>query len=1084
MQVERNPPLLVPKQTVDVHALIDDILGEHMRDHRFVGFSGMGGVGKTTLAKLIFNRICARFEFSCFVEEIKQHNGTDDEVKEKIWKRMRRRGVSVGSSSGSSGGGWSQVTGKSLFLVFDDIVDVRHVTLVKEIAHENGMEESRFVLTSRDTQRLVDCGDDVHTIRVDFLGSRDAKKLFTTYAFPGKEEAPERFRELVERIVDGCQGLPLTLEVLGKYLRGKDFELWDEIPTALRKCDEVAGLEEKVWGKLQLSYDGLPSDEVKNMFLDIASFFIYHVFPADDAIMAWSAIYGGIAHSRLQILEEGDLVTVRHQKDPFGEAKKEFYMHEHLRRMGQKIARSEGRSFDLSPRSLTTSLLNPQGEGEEEGAEEYPYDDEVIFKGDQELGRIVAHRVQITKRSLSICGQTCAFCVMREVWPRLSAIRYMKVCVKESSFCNECKIRRVALPSTLVLLGVTPSKDANFAFSAEAGRIYIDDTRSTVSLTRCASLVNLDLYRCHDVDLDGLDELRCMRHLSISWCNAVQNWPASLKELRNLERLDLRSITEPFQLPVTFGDLTSLQHLCIAKCKVSSIPSSLRKLTSLQFLEVRKITGSQTIPNIIGPLRQLQVLRMQCWAIAELEDAVRELVALRELYLECQGISDLPDTLGNLTNLQKLAFEYPIRSLPTSLSNLTQLKWMHLRGDFGTVQFRNASGRVIEELSGDSTCCVTLRDGDEAVLDSFQHLRGFMANQTKLRLWCTRVSSTVIVRNMINLESLRINVFGEISTAVPDIFGDLRQLQILELTCGAVENSLVEGLRLLSSLEKLCLDCATVEHLPLLFGCYSTLKTLQIRCPSLHSLPVTIGNFIKLKEVDIWDTGLRSLPKSFTKLSNLQSLSLRDLQKLELLPEDIENLQSLESLDIWNCAIERLPESIGDLCSLRTLRFPGSSLHTLPESLGRLSGLTALELSNCEKLTTLPEAIGELSSLASLDLSGSSLHSLPESLGRLSGLTSLEVTKCGNLKTLPETIGELSSLASLDLSGSSLHSLPESLGRLSGLRRLEMKDCENLKTLPETIGDLTSLESLGISSSIFHSLPERLGQLEGLEICS
>ncbi|KAL3701233.1 hypothetical protein R1sor_019255 [Riccia sorocarpa] len=921
---------------------------------------------------------------------------------------MRHRGVPVGSSSGSSGGGWSQVTGKSLFLVFDDVVDVRHVTLLEEIAHENGMEESRFVLTSRDTQRLVDCGDDVHTIPVDFLGSRDAKKLFTTYAFPGKEEPPERFRELVEQIVHGCEGLPLTLEVLGKYLRGKDFELWDEIPTALRKCDEVAGLEEKVWGKLQLSYDGLALDELKNMFLEIASFFIYDVFIADDAIKAWSAIYNGIVYSRLKILEERGLVTVRHEKDDFGGDWREFYMHEHLRRMGQKIARLEGKSLDLS-----NSFWG-------EGAEEYPYDDYVIFVGDQDLGRIVAHRVEITEHSLSICGQTCAFCIMREVWPRLTSIRYMHVIVSESSFCNECKIRRIALPSTLVLLKVYPSKDANFAFSAEAGRIYIDDTRSTLSLTRCASLVKLDLCSCHNVDLDGLNELRCMRNLRISWCNSVQNWPASLKELRDLEQLELSFIAEPFQLPVAFGDLTSLQYLSIEHCKLSSIPISLRKLTSLQFLRVDEVVGRQAIPNIIGPLRQLQVLVMNCWAIAELADAVRELVALRELYLCCQGISHLPDTFGSLTNLRRLDVEYPIRSLPISLSNLTQLEMVRLTGDFGTV-------RITEEWWDEIAYNITLRDGDEAVRDrdSFQHFHGLMIKQTQLRLRCTLGSSAVMVRNMINLERLLIDVNGRISTdavaAVPDIFGDLRQLQILELTCGAVENSLVESLRLLSSLEKLCLDC---------------------------------------------------------------SLSLRDLQKLEMLPEDIGNLQSLESLDIWNCAIERLPESIGDLCSLRTLRFPGSSLHTLPESLGRLSGLTSLEVTKCGNLKTLPETIGELSSLASLDLSGSSLHSLPESLGRLSGLASLEVTNCGNLKTLPETIGELSSLTSLDLSGSSLHSLPESLGRLSGLRALEVQNCENLKTLPETIGDLTSLESLDISGTALDSLPERLGQLRGLEIYS
>ncbi|KAL3678422.1 hypothetical protein R1sor_021378 [Riccia sorocarpa] len=1003
-KVERKLPMLVPEVTVGVDALISDILGTHIQDHRFVGFCGMGGVGKTTLAKLIFNKICAKFEFSGFVEEIKQFRGTNDEVKRIIWEKMRCSGVPVGSSSGSSGrDGWSQVTGKSLLLVFDDVEEPSHVRLLEEIARENGMEESRFVLTSRNAQRLADCWSNVHTICVDFLGSEDAKKLFTTYAFRGQEEAPESFSTLVEQVVEGCDGLPLTLEVLGKYLRGKSLQLWAEIPAALRECNEVADLEERVWAKLRLSYDGLPSPEVQNMFLDIASFF-EAVFPAKDAIMAWSAMYDGIAHNRLEILEARALLTVRHMI-----LWKKFYMHEHLRRMGQRIAREEGRSFDLSRiRYWSKSFLN-----REAAHNSYPYDDHVIFERGQELGKIVAHRVHITGHSLRVSGQNCAFCIMREVWPRLTAIRYMEVIFSVSNLidCNECKVQRATLPSTLVLLSLNFFKTGDFVLSSEGGRNSIAGITRSLALTRCGSLVKLDLSFCHNVDLGGLNELRCMRKLRISNCNAVYNWPPSLRELRNLERLELQTIRTDFELPFVLGDLTNLQHLCIDKSFVTFVSNSLQKLTSLQFLKVVEIygPGTETTPNIIGAFHQLQVLDLKCWAILDLEDAVGELVALRKLYLQCEGILKLPDTLGNLTNLEELLLRGPIQSLPASVSNLVRLERVHLEG-----AFRDWSV-IKERYSYKVWCHVKSKESEGVVVNVFHHLHGLMIKQKELQLECAYGRSAFIVSHMrmVNLESLGIQADAG---AVPDIFEDLHKLRSFKLTCSAVEDSLVESLRLLCSLEHLRLDCKTVEQLPDLFGCFSTLKTLRISCPSLHALPATIGNFIQLTEVEIWSpltytgyTGLRSLPDSFTKLSNLQSLSLRNLQ-LETLPEAFGNLTSLQRLEMLNCAVE-----------------------SLPESLGRLSALTHLSVSYCRILKTVPETIGELSSLTSLDVSGSSLHSLPESLSRLSGLTSLVVSHCENLKTLPETIGDLTRLKSLNVSHSALDSLPERLGELSGL---------------------------------------------------
>ncbi|KAL3689101.1 hypothetical protein R1sor_015410 [Riccia sorocarpa] len=1139
VELEMEPPLVVPDVTVGVEGLLTEILGKHIRDHKFVGFFGMGGVAKTTLAKLIFNRIFARFEFSCFVQEIKQIPGTRDEVKKKVWEKMFRHGVPVCSASGSSGaGGWHQVRGRSLLVVFDDVQDLDHVELLKEIAH-NPNEESRFIMTSRDMNRLRDCGHDIHICPLDRLEGEHANKLFISYAFPGRQEPPESLRLVVKQVVDGCEGLPLTLEVLGNYLRGKETEHWEEIPRALRECDKVADLDQKVWAKLQLSYERLPEDEVKNMFLDIASFFVFsevhHTFSVDDAISAWSSIYGS-GRNRLQTLEDRALVKIINRgKDSMGYDLSSFYMHEHLRKMGQRIAKLKGRSFDLSRvRTLSTS-------DSDSGAKvhnRYPYDDQFIFQGDQELGRIVAHRVRISRISMQVCGQTCAFCIMREVWPMLTAIRYMELQVNISGCCQECRNRGCPLPNTLVLFSLVLLKHGDFVISGGDGTNFQDDTTGTaagtVMLVGCTSLVKLRLWMCKNIDLGGLNKLRHLSVLEIGWCRSIRNWPTSLRELTNLKRLELWNIGEPFELPITFGNLTNLEHLSIKWCKVTSVPSSLQNLTSLRILEVHVI-GTEAIPNVIRFLRHLQILKLECYGIVNLLDGFRELTALRRLSLTCKGILELPDTLGNLTNLEELELRCPISCLPASFSNLTRLKMLVLDGRFGSVKYLRLE------------CFVRLREDKIVcpIFPLFHHLQGFMAKWKSLNLECQHGTSAVIVRNVIGLESLKLNVTGP--EAGPDIFGHLQKLRFFKLTCGAMENSLVESLERLSSLEELNVHCRTVERLPDVFGCFSTLKTMRIECPSLQALPDTFGNFIQLSTVHITASGLLRLPDSFAQLSqlrvfqltgcntltishprdhvqhlpetiwqmsHLESLLLRNLPQLMALPEALGNLHSLPKLKFYSCAIESLPESLGRLSALTHLGVRGcGNLKALPEALGNLHSLQRLELQSCG-IESLPESLGRLSALTHLEINGCGnkwlwleldscgIESLPESLGRLSALTHLGIRGYGNLKMLPDTIRGLSSLGSLvlhnlttppealenlhslqklELRGCTIENLPENLDRLSGLTDLQIEKCYNVKTLPETIGGLSSLTNLSlVYNSALDSLPESLGRLSCL----
>ncbi|KAL2632404.1 hypothetical protein R1flu_017090 [Riccia fluitans] len=826
-----------------------------------------------------------------------------------------------------------------MFLVFDDIEDYRHTELLQEIADNNGIGESRFIVTSRNTQCLQDCGDAVHIIPLDCLENRDAKKLLTAYAFPN-QEPPESFEGVLQEIVDGSGGLPLTLEVLGKYLRYQPIELWAEIPGALRKCEEdVADLEQRVWAKLKLSYDKLPGDEVKNMFLDIACFFIsdpYDLWPfirswrANDAMKAWSVVYGS-ALIRIKILEDRSLLKVSRSKDHEGFDYMGFHLHEHVRRMGQRIAQQEGRSYYVPSSSLQS--------------DDYPYDDQIISQEGKELGKIIGHSIEISDNLRSVFAQDCAFCIMRQVWPKLTAIQYMTLRVDITNCCNQCRNQTVVLPSTLLLLRLW-LRD----ISVVIGRNSVDHMSGTLSLATCASLVRLELWNCKNLgDLSKLQQLRILRMES---CSVAENWAMSLGELKSLEWLILFLIEEPFELPISFGRLIRLQYLTILGCEVTSIPASFKKLTSLQVLEVRRIISRQVIP--IRSFRQLRTLKMTCWAIADLADVFRELIALEELALHCEGISKLPatlgkltllkelsticpvkvlpDSLGNLTNLEGLELECPIQSLPASFSNLTRLGRLALHYEHaGTKVIVRNSWAIAHSLKirvedYDAVPDVSLKiriEGHDAVPDVLRHLQWYLTKVKVFELQCEHGATAVVVRNLINLVTLEITVTGQ--QAVPDIFGKLQKLRRLELSCSAVENNLVESFAGMSSPEG-----------------------------------------IQLKGI----CNLQALSGMIGQLSHLQSLSLSHLTNLNVIPESLGNLYSLQELEVENCPIESLPESLGQLSSLRRLK-----------------------VSWCTNLKTLPDSIGDLSSLESLNLSGSALDSLPDTIKNLSQLKYLKTSR-------------------------------------------------------------------------------------------
>ncbi|WP_201543937.1 leucine-rich repeat domain-containing protein [Psychrobacter immobilis] len=224
-----------------------------------------------------------------------------------------------------------------------------------------------------------------------------------------------------------------------------------------------------------------------------------------------------------------------------------------------------------------------------------------------------------------------------------------------------------------------------------------------------------------------------------------------------------------------------------------------------------------------------------------------------------------------------------------------------------------------------------------------------------------------------------------------------------------------------------------------------------------------------LRQLERLDLGYgKSTSYSYINKSVLQSES----ESTEPLPGAIGHLKNLKYLRLRG--FNELPEEIAQLDSLETLVYMKCSFTEFPKVLCKLKNLKSLNIFS-KSLEKLPNEIGNLSSLTSFDMRGTQIQELPDSICNLSKLTSIQLCANECLKALPDSIGYLTNLIKLDVRGSDLITLPSSIGNLNQLKSLGLYQ-NGLKTLPDSIAHLKALEQLDVSEPILSGVSEAVSR--------
>lgn len=229
---------------------------------------GMGGLGKTTIAKCIFNQNYESFEGSSFLFNIREVSEESDglirlqrDLLSDILKGEMERISSVDRGIIRI---MDAICRKKVLIVLDDVDNLAQLDAI--VGTRDWLYHgSKIIITTRHAGLLKD--RECYKINLEKLDENESLKLFCRHAF--RKDCPaDGYTELSKRAVAHCGGLPLALQVLGSSLGGS-VDVWK---STMQKLEAIPNSE--IVKRLKISYDSLQDDHDKNLFLEIAGFFV------------------------------------------------------------------------------------------------------------------------------------------------------------------------------------------------------------------------------------------------------------------------------------------------------------------------------------------------------------------------------------------------------------------------------------------------------------------------------------------------------------------------------------------------------------------------------------------------------------------------------------------------------------------------------------------------------------------------------------------------------------------------------------------------------------------------------------------
>ncbi|WVZ52916.1 hypothetical protein U9M48_003915 [Paspalum notatum var. saurae] len=679
-----------------------------------VSIVGVGGLGKTTIANLVYERLGGQFDCKAFVSVSLKPN-----MKQILSSILRQVSKDKCTNSGEKDvdeliRNIREFLGdKRYFVVIDDVWDEEAWKTIK-CAFPDKNVGSRVIVTTRKVDVAKFSSTCADVVELDPLSGEDSRRLFCKRVFDQDDGIYSELEEVTEKILRKCGGVPLAIITIASLLASLPnktkyewYGVYKSMGSGLHKDKSLVNMREILY----LSYCDLPS-YLKPCLLYLST------FPEDYEIQRHDLVRLWVAEGFVDEKQGGNLYALGERylnelvnRNMIQLTKYNVYGPCHIlpacniRRLSLQDSKVDSKEEKIvTPATLSTSHVRSL----------VAFDDAVQWM--PPLSRFSALRVFALKTdsSMNIHAKDLA---------SLHHLRYLEIRGQLEKELLE-GIGNLKLLKTLNLWGSNIVEVPTSILQLQQlenllvdDEVQLPDGIGNLSSLQVLSTLNVQKSLNSPTELGNLTQLRVLRIYGLGEnLSEVNTFFKSLSNLGNLTTLDLNGGPGNHSLDCTSAEWRGPSHLQIfdgCGLTISQVPRWFSSLLELTYLEIRVEQFGQEDLKLLGALPVLRSLDIVIYSAGTTEErllvgADQPFRSLAEFKFLHRSRCWLVFSQGAMPKVQRLELRFTVPKqkgvcgLDTGLENLASLRHVDV-----TVDWEGACGVEVEDVE------TTIRDAIE-----------------------------------------------------------------------------------------------------------------------------------------------------------------------------------------------------------------------------------------------------------------------------------------------------------------------------------------------------------------------------------